>query len=211
MADSELAQKLARRQAFNEREEGSPVPESTLRQVFNPYTEFPEFSRKEIKEYEKTFKKYDIGADGFIDFEELKRMMESVGAPQTHLALKEMIQEVDEDQDKKISFREFLLIFRKAQTGDLAADSGLNQLAKLTEIDVDQAGVSGARNFFEAKVGRCNDGFLLNNKRNIISLKRKFAQSRKNDVKRKNSGSNVKLHSEKKPTFSAKHKREAVK
>ncbi|XP_076306601.1 EF-hand domain-containing protein D2 homolog isoform X2 [Tachypleus tridentatus] len=152
MADSELAQKLARRQAFNEREEGSPVPESTLRQVFNPYTEFPEFSRKEIKEYEKTFKKYDIGADGFIDFEELKRMMESVGAPQTHLALKEMIQEVDEDQDKKISFREFLLIFRKAQTGDLAADSGLNQLAKLTEIDVDQAGVSGARNFFEAKI-----------------------------------------------------------
>lgn len=39
-------------------------------------------------------------------------MMEKLGAPQTHLGLKGMIQEVDEDNDGKISFREFLLIFR---------------------------------------------------------------------------------------------------
>ena len=32
--------------------------------------------------------------------------MEKLGAPQTHLALKEMISEVDEDCDQKISFRE---------------------------------------------------------------------------------------------------------
>lgn len=50
--------------------------------------------------------RYDIGKDKFIDFEELKRMMEKLGAPQTHLALKEMISEVDEDNDQKISFRE---------------------------------------------------------------------------------------------------------
>jgi Ca2+-binding EF-hand superfamily protein len=36
-------------------------------------------------------------------------MMEKLGAPQTHLALKAMIQEVDEDQDNKISFREVIL------------------------------------------------------------------------------------------------------
>ncbi|XP_076329944.1 EF-hand domain-containing protein D2-like [Tachypleus tridentatus] len=152
MADAELAQKLARRQAFNERVEGTPGPSPVMRHVFNPYTDFPEFSRKEIKEYEKTFKKYDIGADGFIDFQELKRMMEKLEAPQTHLALKEMIKEVDEDKDNKISFREFLLIFRKAKAGDLSVDSGLDQLAKLTEIDVDQEGVGGAKIFFEAKI-----------------------------------------------------------
>ncbi|XP_013779488.1 EF-hand domain-containing protein D2-like [Limulus polyphemus] len=152
MADAELAQKLARRQAFNEWVEGSPGPSPVMRHVFNPYTDFPEFSRKEIKEYEKTFKKYDVGADGFIDFQELKRMMEKLAAPQTHLALKEMIQEVDEDKDNKISFREFLLIFRKANAGDLTVDSGLDQLAKLTEIDVDQEGVGGAKSFFEAKI-----------------------------------------------------------
>lgn len=33
-------------------------------------------------------------------------MMEKLGIPQTHLGLKEMIKQVDEDQDGKISFRE---------------------------------------------------------------------------------------------------------
>lgn len=33
-------------------------------------------------------------------------MMEKLGIPQTHLGLKEMIKQVDEDQDDKISFRE---------------------------------------------------------------------------------------------------------
>ena len=32
-------------------------------------------------------------------------------------------------------------------------DSGLSQLAQLSEINVDEEGVSGAKNFFEAKVG----------------------------------------------------------
>lgn len=33
-------------------------------------------------------------------------MMEKLGAPQTHLGLKNMIKEVDEDFDSKLSFRE---------------------------------------------------------------------------------------------------------
>jgi len=33
-------------------------------------------------------------------------MMEKLGTPQTHLALKAMIREVDEDCDNRISFRE---------------------------------------------------------------------------------------------------------
>jgi inorganic pyrophosphatase len=33
---------------------------------FNPYTEFPEFTRKEIKNYETTFKTYDTSKDGFL-------------------------------------------------------------------------------------------------------------------------------------------------
>lgn len=39
-------------------------------------------------------------------------MMEKLGFPQTHLGLKAMIKEIDEDQDEKIAYREFLLIFR---------------------------------------------------------------------------------------------------
>lgn len=50
--------------------------------------------------------RYDEGNDGFLDLTELKRMMEQLGAPQTHLGLKAMIKQVDEDNDDRISFRE---------------------------------------------------------------------------------------------------------
>ncbi|KFO30101.1 EF-hand domain-containing protein D1 [Fukomys damarensis] len=95
--------------------------------------------------------RYDAGHDGFIDLMELKLMMEKLGAPQTHLGLKSMIKEVDEDSDGKLSFREFLLIFHKAAAGQLRDDSGLTALAQLPEISVALEGVRGAKNFFEAK------------------------------------------------------------
>ncbi|OCT78807.1 EF-hand domain-containing protein D1 [Xenopus laevis] len=147
-ADSELSAKLNRRQDINT---GNVVPANRAN-IFNPYTEFKEFSRKQIKDMEEMFKKYDSGKDGFIDMMELKFLMEKLGAPQTHLGLKNMIKEVDEDFDNKLNFREFLLIFHKAAAGELEEDSGLLALAKLSEIDVDVEGVKGAKNFFEAKV-----------------------------------------------------------
>merc|ERR1712018_31995 len=118
----------------------------------NIYTEFQEFSRKEIKDYEAKFKRYNVSGSGKLSLEELKMMMEKLGAPQTHLGLKAMIQEVDEDGDGMISFREFMMIFRKAAAGELKEDSGLGVLAKQCSIDVDEVGVEGAKTFFEAKV-----------------------------------------------------------
>lgn len=50
--------------------------------------------------------RYDVAKDNYIDLMELKLMMEKLGAPQTHLGLKNMIKEVDEDLDNKLSFRE---------------------------------------------------------------------------------------------------------
>lgn len=145
---NELANKLARRQALNENEE---MPRRQL-QVFNPYTEFKEFTRKQIKDFEKMFKKYDVNNDHYLDLMEMKYMMEKLQAPQTHVGLKNMIAEIDEDNDGKVSFREFLLIFRKAAAGELEDGSGLSQLAKLAEVNVDEVGVGGAAKFFEAKV-----------------------------------------------------------
>ncbi|KAM5228888.1 EF-hand domain-containing protein D1 [Ctenodactylus gundi] len=145
-ADADLSARLSRRRDAHE---GAARPRRC--RVFNPYTEFPEFSRRLIKDLENMFRRYDAGRDGFIDLMELKLMMEKLGAPQTHLGLKSMIKEVDEDFDGKLSFREFLLIFHKAAAGELQEDSGLMALAKLSEIDVAQEGVKGAKNFFEAK------------------------------------------------------------
>ena len=48
---------------------------------------------------------------------------------------------------------QFLLIFRKAAAGELLEDSGLKDLYQnVTEIDVDETGVSGAKDFFMSKV-----------------------------------------------------------
>merc|ERR1711915_1130744 len=126
------------------------------------YTEFTEFTRKEIKEYEKKFKMYNESGSGTISLNELKTMMEKLQAPQTHLGLKAMIKEVDEDDDGAISFREFLIIFRKAAAGELDLESGLGQLATLTEIDVDEVGVGGAKTFFEAKASHVINSLSLN-------------------------------------------------
>ncbi|XP_060157717.1 EF-hand domain-containing protein D1 isoform X2 [Globicephala melas] len=100
-ADAELSAQLNRRLVINE---GAARPRRC--KVFHPYSEFPEFSRRLIKDLESMFKLYDAGRDGFIDLMELKLMMEKLGAPQTHLGLKSMIKEVDEDFDGKLSFRE---------------------------------------------------------------------------------------------------------
>lgn len=52
-ADDELSAKLLRRADLNQ---GIGEPQSPSRRVFNPYTEFKEFSRKQIKDMEKMFK-----------------------------------------------------------------------------------------------------------------------------------------------------------
>ena len=50
--------------------------------------------------------RYDVKNDHFLDLMEMKQMMEKLGAPQTHVGLKAMIAEIDEDNDGKVSFRE---------------------------------------------------------------------------------------------------------
>ena len=45
-----------------------------------------------------------------------------------------------------------MLIFRKAAAGELEEGSGLSELARLSEVDISDVGVKGAKDFFEAKV-----------------------------------------------------------
>ncbi|XP_066259845.1 EF-hand domain-containing protein D2 homolog [Euwallacea similis] len=154
-ADAELNSVLVRRQEINDALDNGQ--EVTFKyKVVNVYTEFHEFSRKEIKNYNTTFKKFNTNKDDYLTLDELKRMMEVLGAPQTHIGLKQMIKEVDEDSDGRLSFHEFMLVFRKARAGELDEDSGLGQLARLAEIDVDKVGVNGAKEFFEAKIIEVN-------------------------------------------------------
>jgi len=156
-ADSELSAILNRRNEINDAiDNGQDVKPRFVK--CSVYVEFAEFSRKQIKDYEKIFQTYNESGNGKINIQELKTMMEKLKAPQTHLGLKAMIKEVDEDDDGAICFREFLLIFKKAAAGELDLESGLGKLATLTEVDVDEVGVGGAKNFFEAKIKEANKG-----------------------------------------------------
>lgn len=156
-ADSELSAILNRRNQINDTLDSGGQVKQRYAKV-SVFTEFTEFSRKEIKNFEDKFTMYNVSRSGTISLEELKIMMERLGAPQTHLGLKAMIKEVDEDDDGAISFREFLMIFRKARAGELDLESGLGQLASLSEVDVDEVGVGGAKTFFEAKIAQVNKG-----------------------------------------------------
>ena len=150
----ELAATLARREKINAGEISASDIER--KRPFNPYTEFEEFSRKECRDMIKMFKTYDLSKDGFISLEELKKMMEKLGDPQTHTALKGMVREVDEDGDGSISQREFFMIFRKARNGTLQID-GLKTIVAQA-VDVSEVGVGGAKNFFEAKAAELTKG-----------------------------------------------------
>ena len=52
------------------------------------------------------FFRYDVNNDHYLDLMEMKFLMEKLDAPQTHVGLKAMIAEIDEDNDGKVSFRE---------------------------------------------------------------------------------------------------------
>lgn len=92
---------------------------------------------------------------------------------------------------------QFLIIFRKANAGELEGDSGLGQLARLTEVDVGEIGVQGAKTFFEAKVRFCLCTWMIFIQRNYcchrlrtiatqVNLRTKFARNRKiKDEKKK--------------------------
>lgn len=62
-----------------------PANQSIDDMQFNIYSEFSEFSRKQLDKYTELFSTYDIDGTGKLTVEGLKRMMEKLGLPQTHL------------------------------------------------------------------------------------------------------------------------------
>ena len=65
---------------------------------------------------------------------ELKLMMEKLGEPQTHLGLKNMIKEVDEDNDGQISFREVSWKETESEMVGMTLYSGISLSIALTDI-----------------------------------------------------------------------------
>ncbi|VDP68117.1 unnamed protein product [Echinostoma caproni] len=55
--------------------------------------------------YQRVFAEFDNNGDGYIDPDELKRIMSSMGESLTESDLDEMIKEADQDGDGKVSFQ----------------------------------------------------------------------------------------------------------
>ncbi len=62
-----------------------PINQDINSMQFNIYSEFPEFSRKQLDRYIELFHTYDLDGTGKMTVEGLKKMMEKLGLTQTHL------------------------------------------------------------------------------------------------------------------------------
>lgn len=131
----------------------------------NLYAEYPEFGRKRIEKLREAFEQFDSDRDGHLGLEDLKLMMERMKAPQTHLGLKGLIREFDTDNDGRLDFRGFLGLFRKAAAGQLDPSDPLQawyaEYIGVGEVSVEEVGVRGARDFFEAKIAIEGAGDLV--------------------------------------------------
>ncbi|XP_022090015.1 EF-hand domain-containing protein D2-like [Acanthaster planci] len=180
MADNELANRLQKRIAV---EEGKDVEKKMKdyrdphEEFAHPYPEFSEFSREQCAMYEDMFAEYDENKDDFLCYDELKAMMEKRGEPLTHMELKKLISTLDEDQDGKFNFREFMLMWSKCLKGEMPEGSGFTKIVATNEIvlakpaSADKAGVGGAATFFETKARAPDDKQNLDDE--IVSEQRK--------------------------------------
>lgn len=156
-ASAELALKLEKRNKINEGE----MSPTMNQQGISIYSENPNLSRKTIHHLESKFKEVadqKKSDPSCLKLEELKTVFENLGCPQTHLTLKGLLREAKkDDKNGALTFREFLAIFRKACSEEIDEDSPLKQLASLNEIDVGEKGVTGAKEFFQAKMKASGD------------------------------------------------------
>ncbi|XP_050545868.1 EF-hand domain-containing protein D2 homolog isoform X2 [Daktulosphaira vitifoliae] len=109
------------------------------------YLEFSEFSPAQIKKIEEIFNMYDSNKDGYLCKNELKHMMIKRRVPWTENSINQLIDDVDNDHDGKLTFREFLMTNRKT------LEYVQRTLAKQEKVDFSQVGIKGVKEFFEAK------------------------------------------------------------
>lgn len=115
--------------------------------------EFPEFSRRQILHFQKMFKHYDSDRDKFLGVDDVRKMMKKIkSTPMEPSGVEDMIREMDEDGDGKLSLREFILIFRKAQNATLQHD-GLKEIYQQMHVfEGEQETSNPALNAFKAQI-----------------------------------------------------------
>ncbi|KAH8369246.1 hypothetical protein KR009_005459 [Drosophila setifemur] len=139
--------------------------EISLDEVYQRFSVW--FSRPEIDTAFSAFFLVDEDRDGYICLTKLKRLLEMLEIPQTHLAAKKAMTHVVGCQAERLNFCQLLIIYATLMHRADLQKWGLQDLDKqrlaLSEaVDVSQVGVSGAKLFFEAKIALQNVPLHLN-------------------------------------------------
>jgi len=113
--------------------------------------EFNEFTRPQMREFEKKFLAFDVNNDGLIDFFELKQAQEKMGQPKTHTELKEIMAQMATDPEKGITFHDFVKVQRKVlgTSGHVLGQPTL--LEKTFAQAVSEYTVANIKDFMESK------------------------------------------------------------
>ncbi|XP_037735843.1 allograft inflammatory factor 1-like isoform X1 [Chelonia mydas] len=87
--------------------------EGRLEEINKEFLCDPKFSDEEDLEeklavFKEKYMEFDLNNQGEIDLMSVKRMMEKLGAPKTHLELKKMISEVTGGVSETISYQDFV-------------------------------------------------------------------------------------------------------
>lgn len=112
----------------------------------------PEFTEQELTQILSLFVKYASPGDrsGLMELSNLKQLLQALDLTQTHLESKQTFDKFA--KDGKLDLECFMRLVKEltSKAGTISLESVM-RLASKEEIDVDEAGVGGAKRFFEAK------------------------------------------------------------
>jgi len=75
------------------------------------------------REWKEAFALFDKGGNGYITTEELRIVLEQLGANASPQQVKEFVQSVDDNGDGRIQFTEFLQLMNKRVKSDVSLDT----------------------------------------------------------------------------------------
>ena len=103
-----------------------------------------EMNDPKTKELKEAFTMFDRDKDGLINYNELGNVLKSQGFTPTNQELLEMIADVDENEDDKINFEEFLILMHsRLKKADI--ENELNEAFSV--YDKNGSGVISVREF----------------------------------------------------------------
>jgi len=103
-----------------------------------------EMKDPKTKELKEAFNMFDRDKDGLINYNELGNVLKSQGFNPTNQELLEMIADVDENEDEKINFEEFLILMHsRLKKADI--ENELNEAFSV--FDKNGSGIISVREF----------------------------------------------------------------